>query len=314
MEQAMADNSIYIAERKLDGCRYLTIDGRIVSPRVSRVTKENVDKTENLPHLSYLLNGPLSNVVLDGEICTGLHDSKAQDVVSIMGCLPAEAVRRQNEDSMLHYVVFDILRSPVGVWLHNKPWEFRRQMLEQLAPQIESDYVHLLPAITKDKEKFLQNELDRGGEGIVLKHVNGKYVPGKRPAWNWIKIKSEVEDDVVIIGFDPPTKEYTGNDVENWPYWEEGKPVTKHHAKGWIGSIVFGKYSPDGGLVRLGTCTGMDENQRQMFSENPNQFIGRVAKIKAMEITRDGAFRHPRFIMLHSDKNPEECTITTEGW
>jgi len=312
LNDALKDDSPYIAERKLDGCRYLTIDGRIVSPRISSTTGENVDKTENLPHLRHLLRGPLANTVLDGEICTGLIGSKAQDVVSVMGCLPAEAVKRQEESGRLHYVVFDIVRSPVGVWLYNKPWKFRRQMLESLADEIENDYVHLLSTVYDNKERFFKDELAKGEEGIILKHSNGKYVPGKRPAWNWIKLKSQVEDDVIILGFEPPSREYTGSDPETWPYWENGEPISKNYARDYIGSIRFGKYTQDGSLVELGTCSGMADEQRRMLSEDPDEYIGRVIKIQAMEITRDNAYRHPRFIMIHPDKNPEECIMGTE--
>jgi len=314
LNKAMKDSSPYIAERKLDGCRYLTLDGRIVSPRISTTTNKNVDKTDHLPQLRHLLEGRMVNTMLDGEVCTGLHNSKAQDVVRVMGCLEGEAVRRQKDQEYLHYVVFDILRSPEGVWLHNKPWSFRRQMLDKLSKEITTDYVHLLQPVRKGKEDFLQDELDKGGEGVVLKHKDGKYAPGKRPAWNWIKLKTELEDDVVIIGFDPPNKAYTGDDPKDWPYWEEGQPVSKHYAKNWIGAIRFGKYDKNGNLVELGSCSGMTEQQRKMLSEDPKKFINRVAVIKAMERTRDGMYRHPSFVRLHSDKNPEECVIDSEGW
>ncbi|MBT9167361.1 MAG: DNA ligase [Syntrophomonadaceae bacterium] len=158
------------------------------------------------------------------------------------------------------------------------------------------------------KEQFLEQILSNGGEGIVLKDVNGLYYPGKRPTGNWIKIKIELDDDVIITGFEPATRIYTGGDRANWLYWEGVEPVTKYHALGWIGAIKFGKYK-DGKIVELGRCSGMDETLREQMSKTPSAFIGQVITITAMEQTADGFYRHPRFTKFHSDKNPHECTI-----
>lgn len=310
VQEALQDPSPYIAERKLDGCRYLTHNNKIISPRKSRVTGKNVDKTAQVPQFHYLLER-FPNAIFDGEICISNKESKAQDVVSIMGCKADKAVSRQ-EDQPLHYVIFDLLK-----WnnksIINKPWYRRRAILENIEDNIQSPYVHLAPVVNENKEQFLQQELDEGREGIVLKHQDKKYIPGKRPAWNWIKIKSELEDDVVILGYEPPEKVYDGKQIDIWPHWEDDVPVTRYYHNDWIGAIRIGKYIqyPDGQiqLECLGTCSGMTDKQRKMFSEHPDKFIGRVAKIKAMELTRDNAYRHPSFIMLHSDKNPEECIL-----
>jgi ATP-dependent DNA ligase len=327
LDQAMI-SPLYVAEEKIDGCHYNYMYGRFFSPRISDVTGAPVEKTENLLHLvQALYQLQESHIILDGEIF--YPGKKAQDVITITGSHPAVAVAKQKEYGYLHYCVYDILRAPNGKWLLNTPWHQRRKILESLASQIEtSGYIRINPAYTEDKRQLLDSILEAGGEGIVLKHVDGFYYPGKRPMWNWIKVKAETEDDAIIIGFEPPKRQYEGKtDLELWPYWARrypdnevvviGKqpdwlwePVTKYYANGWIGAIVLGKYNSKGQLVKIGTCSGMDESVREDMTRFPDKYLGKVAKIKAMEITRDGAYRHPSFVYIHPDKNPHECKVS----
>lgn len=323
----------YIAEEKIDGCHYFSIGGRIFSPRVSVRDGIPVEKTLQVPHIASLLKETFGDLmILDGECY--VDGGKAPDVVSIMGSEPSEAIRKQTSQGYINYMVFDILRDHTGKWLIDLPWYKRRQILEQYYREVGFDRdscITLVDVWREDKQHFLESLLSCGKEGIVLKHIKQPYILGKRPAWNWIKIKTEKEDDVVIMGFEPPEKVYTGKNVRGWPYWEDKAgsihnlyisgegvadalnndwiPVTKYYAMGWIGSIIFGKYNKNGQLVRLGTCSGMDEAQRRAFSKHPNDFIGRVAHVKLMENTRDGAYRHCSFVRIHPDKNPYECKL-----
>lgn len=325
----------YIAEEKIDGCHYFCVGGRFFGPRISDTDGLPVEKTNQLDHLSSILAPMGSNLILDGEVW--YPGWKSQHVITITGSLPDVALRKQEEsDTWLKYMVFDVLRNHKGYWMYKLPWKMRRKYLEELFEETElesSGLVFLSPIVTENKERFLQELLSQGKEGIVLKHIEKPYFLGKRPAWNWVKIKVEMEDDVVIMGFEPPERIYTGKYVENWKYWAkrtedrhihppgvtetitrgpcpgpDWDPVTKHYAHNWIGSIIFGKYVGDQ-LVKLGTCSGMDEATREKFSRNKAEYIGRVMTVKMMEYTPDGAYRHCSFIKLHEDKNPRECVL-----
>lgn len=312
-------SSAYIAEPKIDGNHYLLVGGRFLSTKMQvvggRSTGLPVERTGSLPHLSRVFGGERwRNIVLDGEIYQS--GWKASDIRTIMGCASEEAVRRQGGRGWLRYMVFDILRDPEGRWLFDTPWKTRRALLESLEEDLllASSFIDVVPVIRKDKEAFLDRVLDEGGEGIVLKSVGGLYTPGPlgkptRPAWNWIKLKVELEDDVVLMGFEPATRAYGGEELRGWPYWEDEVPVTKYWANGWIGAIVFGKYSSGGELVRLGTCSGFDEGLRSRMTREPEKYVGQVIKIGAMERTEDGFYRHPRFGGFHADKNALECRL-----
>jgi len=311
--EAMLDGSKYAAEEKIDGCHYLLIENRFFSTRISVRTLVPVEKTANLPHLVEAFEAlNMDDLILDGEIV--IPGGKSQDVVAITGSLPDLAIQKQEDSGYLHYRVFDMLRAPRGNWITSLSWLDRRSLLEELLSYIDSPYIHLSEAVWLDKGSFLDHILNRGGEGIVLKHADRIYYPGKKPMWNWIKVKVESTDDAVIMGFEPPTILYTGKELETWPYWTIvngiNQPVTKYFYHGWVGAAVLGKYNEDGELIRVGTCSGFDEALRKAFTEYPKKYVGKVAQIRLMEKTPDGAYRHPAFVALHSDKNSKECVLS----
>lgn len=305
-------NPEYVAELKIDGCHYFNHAGRILSTQVSKRTGNLVDKTENFPHLvEAFMQANLGLAVLDGEVYYP-DDHKSYGATKITGCTGPEAVRRQELQGWISYMVFDIIRDPSGNWLFNYPWHKRREMLEAIMTKLSKhcEYYELIPVRRNRKKQFYQQVLKDGKEGIVLKHVHGLYIPGKRPMGNWIKLKVSESDDVVIMGFDPPVKEYSGTDYDTWPYWDEnGEPVSKNYYHGLIGSIAFGKYDKDGELVYMGACTGITDEMRKEFTQNQDQYIGKVMEIKFMEKTVDGRYRHPNFVRIHNDKNSWECTL-----
>lgn len=335
--EAFLSDPNYIAEEKWDGSRYSSIFGRFFSRRISDVDGIPVEKTDRIPHLAEHLS-IFPGIILDGELY--IPGKTSNEVTSILGAKADKAIERQEEQGNLLYMVYDILMLE-GEWLIDKPWHERRAVLERVFPMVANDYMKLSQYVRTDKKEFLESILARGGEGVMLKNVNGKYVPGKKPAKNWIKVKTEIDDDVVIIGFKDAVREYTGKEIETWSYWlnpsgekelvlstyevldvkllEDGEqvympiegwvPVTKFFFNDWVGAVKFGKFNEHGNLIELGECSGITEELRKDMSENPDKYIGEVMEIKAMQKTKDGFYRHPQFSRMRDDKNASECVL-----
>lgn len=217
------DDPNYVAEEKYDGSRYLSVGGRFFSRRISDVTGFPVEKTAQVPHLASVLE-KYPNLILDGEV---YYDGMtSNEVTSIMGSLPERAIALQEERGKLKYVVFDILRDVDGKWLLDLPWKERRKKLEEFHQNLvyvredNAANIEISTVVSEDKREFYNLIMARGGEGVILKNINGKYVPEKKPAWNWVKVKKHITDDVVIMGFKPPVREYEGKELESWQYWE----------------------------------------------------------------------------------------------
>lgn len=162
----------------------------------------------------------------------------------------------------------------------------------------------------ENKRQFKDKILADGREGTVLKKLDSLYLMGKKPMWLWMKIKQKDEADLVITGFDPPTKEYSGTDYESWPFWKDDNgvmvPVSKFYYNGWIGAIQLSAYV-NGVLTKICTCSGFDEATRKDMTDNPNNYLNKVVKVTFMERTEAGYPRHPNFEEMHPDKMPDEC-------
>lgn len=93
-----------------------------------------------------------------------------------------------------------------------------------------------------------------GGEGVMVKPVDGKY--HHKRGWEYSKIKKFLTRELIVIGFDNPTREYTGKEKKKWAFWENkttGKkvlgnfygdqdyePVTKFYYKNMVGNLLLG--------------------------------------------------------------------------
>lgn len=276
----------YAAEKKLDGSRYWSIDGRLFSRRLSVKDNLPIEKTRNVPHLSEDLSKLPRGTMLDGEVY--YPGEKSMRVTSIMGALPSKAIERQ-EGNPIRYAAFDIMMHG-GKDVTHLPWEDRRALLEQVykAYLASSKHIDLTKVVRQDKEGFLQEMLNTGEEGIMLKNIHAPYHKDKRPEHVWYKIKQNMTDDVIILGYTDGQGKY----------------------EGLIGSIIFGKYQTKGGkLVQLGRCSGMTDMQRLDFTNNKQKYLGQVIEISAMEGTEAGFYRHPQFIQVRTDKSARDCIL-----
>lgn len=180
------------------------------------------------------------------------------------------------------------------------------------------------------KQAWYEYILVKGGEGLMLKHKEGKY--HMKRCREYTKYKKFLTRDVVISGFIEPTRVYEGKAPETWEYWEGDTPVTKYYAKGWIGTVKYSvlitqeeleelkKKNPkekydcyyfEGNLyLEIGDCGGMDEQMREYMSNNKPYLIGKVIEVGCNEvIKKTGKLRHPRFLRIRDDKVNTMCTF-----
>ena len=327
LERAMTGED-YFLEYKIDGYGGISIDHRLFSIILGKHTKLPAEKSEHLPHIIRDLQKLPKSIILHGEIY--YPGRKCNLVTSIIGGYASTAIFKTEklvremppltlptyvqgvtrpQKGYLRYVLYDILRDAEDNWLLDLPYEERRIILEEVFNSYSFDFIDLNRVYTSNFDNILDEIFAQGLEGAVLKSKKGKYIPGKRPAWNQIKVKQEKTDDVVIMGYNDPVRLSTSGNPDTWLYWENGEMVSSHYYHNLIGSLRIGKYDALGELIHIGNVSGMTHAQRVNFTNNKDKYIGRVIKIKAMEDGMHKAYRHGSFVELHPDKNPKECKL-----
>lgn len=353
----ICESGEYFAQLKKDGYWYQFEKTEnysyLFSRTTSAVTGELAEKGANVPHIMEALNKLPAGTILIGEIYYPGRRSK--DVTPIMGSLPEKAIERQDGDyGYLHYYIHDMIRY-AGKDLTSFGASIRYDLLKRVyekyqfniytAGDRENYFLELAERVDNNLQEFTAHALETGEEGVVLKKKTAPYTPGKRPAWDTIKIKKTDTCDAICLGFNMPEQDYTGKEIETWPYWmafvgtqgenekentaqwvriPEGqyyknykehpelfKPVTKAWYFGWVNAINVGAYDDKGDIVKIGTVSsGMTEALQEDAAANPLKYIGKVVKLAGMEKDKKAlTLRHFYFKGFHEDKNASECLI-----
>lgn len=285
----------YVTEEKFDGYSYINQGGEFYSKRLSAAKGNEgqpVCKSDSI-HITPILREiyQMCGANLHGELYVpgGISD----DVTKILGCTPDLAFQRTmsvEPAKRLHYMLIDI-REYMGLSLINQPYWVRRAILEWVYAVYIKDldpngYIVLPPILTGDPNEEFKRIVMAGGEGVIFKRTDALYIPGKKPANNWVKGKKKITYDVVMMGLNAGT----GKNADIF------------------GSIKFGHYI-DGKLVPCGNCSsGLEDNMRQYIYDNADTMIAnkQVFEIEAIQESVK-SFRNAVFIRLRDDKDHTEC-------
>ena len=305
----------YFAQEKIDGYWYQFEKtdnySYLFSRNVSVQTGMLSEKSANVPHIVEAFKDLPAGTTLIGEIYFPGGTSK--DVTTIMGCLADKAIERQ-KDNPIHFYVHDIIMYN-NLDLTNVKAELRYKILNNIWNKHnlnDSPYLKLAEIVEENIEDKIAEVLSVGGEGMVLKKKDLPYYPGKRPAWSTVKIKQIDFADVVCMGFDDATKEYTGKEIETWPYWIDGEAVTKGYYYGWKTSMRVGAYDENGNLKEIGSVSsGWTDADREGMAVHPEDYLGHVFEISMMQKDKIAkTFRHARVIRKRDDKPAKDCILS----
>jgi bifunctional non-homologous end joining protein LigD len=151
-------------------------------------------------------------------------------------------------------------------------------------------------------ETYYREACKKRWEGVMAKNGDSKYVSKRSP--DWLKFKCVNQQEFVIGGYTEPHGERVGFGALLVGYYDAGKLV-------YAGKVGTG-YDRDT-LLRL-------SKQLQALETNVSSFMGNglprrgvhwvkpklVAEIGFTEWAPEGKLRHPRFLGLRTDKDPNE--------
>lgn len=322
--------------QKRDGAFYLfckDMEGNMfLRGRSKSVSGEYLDKIDWVPQLrGFFQSLPLGTCFI-GELYLESNE-QAKSTTSIMNCLVDKAIKRQEKEPLKYYI-FDVLANKGESLLNFKAIDRFLTIHDYSETYFDNcvEWAHYYCG--QELWNNLQSLLADGYEGVVITREEATYQPGKRPSKDTLKVKKELQEtiDCVVMGANPPSKVYTGKEIEDWTYWYDELnnekitkdayldkykmnvymayadgapliPVTKNWFNGWAGSLRLGVYK-DGKLEEIGNLSGITDE----IKENWKEYVGKVCTITAMEIMDTGGVRHPKFCTWRDDINPSDCT------
>jgi bifunctional non-homologous end joining protein LigD len=286
----------WIHEVKFDGYRALAF---IKAGKVKLLTRRGLDWTAKFAGIARSLEKlKADSAIIDGEavVLDGEGRSDFQALQSSMknggGVSPV-------------YFAFDLPFCD-GVDLREVPLIERKERLEKLLKQSRlGPRINFSDHVQGEGEGVIQKACGMGLEGIVSKKIDSSYVSRREPTW--VKSKCGNRQEFIIIGYTDPQGSRTG-----------------------FGSLLLGYHDDKGRLVYGGRVgTGFDAKglrdlgarlEKLHQDDLPTEVapprreqIGAhwvkpqlVAEVRFTAWTRDGVLRHPAFIALRSDKEPEK--------
>ncbi len=301
----------YVCGEKMNGIRGILH----IRPEGNRFTSRNRcsdtyllnELTENLPHLHRLGVSSWEGSIFDGELYLKgdfikLHSlaNTLEATSAMLHCSPEKAREFQNSNgNQIHYHIFDVIRRN-GQDLTSLPFRQRLKHLNEFKRFVQSSgfkYIEFEQLIFEGKEQYFREVIKAGGEGIVLKDLNGSYHPGIRSS-SWLKVKRASTVDAIIIGSD------------------RGKEWNK---KGLIGSIELGIFDECGDLRSIGRVSSMPLRKRVEMTEIVDgipslrrEYIGTIVECRFQELNKNLRARHLQVVTFRDGLNSKpisECYL-----
>jgi bifunctional non-homologous end joining protein LigD len=281
----------WIFELKLDGYRVLA--GR-ENERAILYSRRGNDYSDKYRLIGEEISAIKARFLIDGEVCYVGQNQKS-DFQKLQ--------HNFEEQDNLHYYVFDILWLN-GHDLKSLPLLERKKLLQVLLAQ-PPPHIHYLEHREKDGEAYFREAEERGLEGIIAKKADGKYIPGERTK-EWLKVKTGFRQEMIICG-------YTTSDKAGRLFKSLLCAVSENGSVVYTGRVGTG--FNDALMKEISRKIKPLETEKPPVENPPRERNIHwvkpeiVCEVKFTEWTQDRVMRHPRFIGLRSDKEPEQIKI-----
>jgi DNA ligase-1 len=308
-----------IFEYKYDGMRGLL---QKKGSKVWVFTRRMEDVTAAFPEVVEYVrkNVKADNIVLDSEVL-GISPKTGKPMPFQMLSTRIKRkydIEKATKEMPVQVNLFDIIYLN-GKSLIDLPLRERREILAKNIHEVKGKFqraTFLIPTSFEETEKFYHESLDAGHEGLIAKNLEAKYVPGRRVAGGWLKIKPTLENlDVVIVGGTWGSGKRAGT-IGSLSLGIRDADTGKFLECGMLGTGLKEKKTEEGDV----TLTDMTKMLRPLITWEEGHNIKIKPKVvievayeeiqKSPTYESGYALRFPRFIRLRLDKGPDEADDT----
>jgi ATP-dependent DNA ligase len=241
LSEALPTGGGFLYEPKWDGFRSIVFRGDPGAVFMQSRDLRPLDRYFPELHERFLALLP-DRSVIDGEIVIATPRGLDFDTLQLRLHPAASRVAKLSKETPASFVAFDLLAAD-GRDLRQRPQAERRRHLERLLAGAQPP-VHLTP-MTHDAilaQDWLSRFEGAGLDGVVAKHEDGVYEPGKR---TMIKVKHARTADCVVAGF----------------RWH------KAGRQELVGSLLLGLYDDRGRLHHVGVTSSFTMATRRELAK-----------------------------------------------
>jgi DNA ligase-1 len=262
----------YIATPKIDGIRFLMVDG----VAVSRTFK---------PIRNRYIQGILSKTLpdgIDGELtCGDTFQSSTSAVMSIEG-----------EPDFVAWLFDYVEPKDDHLWCYVERIEQLKQVMTD-----SPDWVRILDGIQlnspSELARYESECLAEGYEGVMVRDLYGTYKFGRATVNENILLKVKRFEDAEAILVDIEEKMHNTNTAEKDNF---GRTKRSSAAAGMVGAGTAGTLIvKDADGRSFGVGSGLNDQQRQEIWDNKDQYLGKLVKYKYFSHGVKDLPRHPVF-------------------
>ena len=347
-EAIWKDNSNWIFQEKIDGCRcLLCYDKEYGFDFYSRGKNEGL-AGDRLP-LSYktrLVVPPINQAILDkynvnsfiidtelvpvnkeiadmADGTTLVADTQQNLVTSILGSLD-DLSHKIQETNPIKFIAFDLIMLNSS-WLTDFPLEKRDHALGGMITILKNagmnNRIEKVASTRINKEQFYNSILAAGGEGVVAKDLNAKYDKEGKRHGEWTKIKRSVSQSLL--------EEKMGDTIDAFiTGFKVGNEGTNNENR--VSAFEFSVYLTDDDgnkildedgnpvLHHIATVSGLTDALKNQATEIDefgqvklaSRFYGVVATIDGQDISsKNYRFAHAIFKGWRFDRDSDSCTL-----
>jgi bifunctional non-homologous end joining protein LigD len=284
----------WLHEVKYDGYRFVC---RIDKGEVRIITRSGKDWTERFGEIAKGLKQlKLKSAWIDGELCA-MDEAGRSSFQALQNALSGTV------STNLVFFAFDLPYLD-GYDLRDVVLTERKRLLAELLKR-PPKAIRYSPEIRGSGDDVFSQACSLSLEGIVSKRSDSKYGAGLRTR-NWVKVKCELRQEMVIGGFTDPQGSRAGFGALLLGVYEEGKLR-------YAGKVGTG--FDDALLAKMRSQLDKLEQTQAPFYNPPRGYEAKgahwveprlVAEIKFTEWSDAGALRHPVFVGLREDKMATE--------
>lgn len=301
-EGASLEDATRIYELKLDGARVVADkQGEAVELRYRKLRSATLTYPEVARSVRALAP---ARVVLDGEIVAFDQQGKPSFerlATRIHATRPLDVARARRSVPVV-YMVFDVLA--IDDWdLTGVPLIARKAILKRLLPG--RGRLRALDHLEQDGRPLFALCEQEGLEGVVAKRGASIYRPGPTRYPDWVKIKTERDDEFVIVGWERKRRSRT------------------------LGSLMLAAYDGDRLMLRGKVGSGLDQATQEQLLERLSEIEVEdcpaegtmerapmerhftepkyVVSVRYLGWSDAGSLRFPVFRGLRHDVDPREC-------